>query len=257
MRYDLAIEAMEWSYSRLSTFEDCPYLWLQKYIYDVPGQSKFFAQYGSLMHSVLQQYLSGALSKEDLVSYYLSHFAADVTDKAPSHKIYMGYFEQGRQYLKTLSFPSRKIIKIEDEMHFQFAGHSFIGFLDVLSEDEHGRLYITDHKSRALKPRSNRAKPTIADLELDKYQRQLYIYASAVNQLYGRYPDFIEFNCFRTGTWICEPFQYGRLLDVELWATRLIDKITATDDWYANLDFWFCKQLCDTGYQCEYVLDTD
>ena len=252
MRYDLAIEAMEWSYSRLSAFEDCPYLWLQKYIYDVPGQSKFFAQYGSLMHSVLQQYLSGALRKEDLVGYYLSHFVTDVTDKAPSHKIYMGYFEQGRQYLKTLSFPSRKIIKVEDEMHFQFANHPFVGFLDVLSEDEDGRLYITDHKSRALKPRSNRAKPTLSDLELDKYQRQLYIYASAVSQLYGRYPDFIEFNCFRTGTWISEPFQYERLLDTESWATRLINKITARDDWYANLDFWFCKQLCDVATECEY-----
>ena len=89
-------------------------------------------------------------------------------------------------------------------------------------------------------------------MELDKYQRQLYVYASAVNQLYGRHPDFIEFNCFRTGTWISEPFQYERLLDTESWATRLINKITATDDWYANLDFWFCKQLCDVATECEY-----
>lgn len=159
MRYDLTIEAMEWSYSRLSAFEDCPYLWLQRYIYEIPGQSKFFAQYGSLMHSILQQYLTGMLHKEELTPYYLSHFTTDITDKAPLHKIHMGYLEQGRQYLKTLSFPARKVIKVEDKMQFQFAGHSFIGFLDLLSEDESGKLYITDHKSRALKPRSNRAKP--------------------------------------------------------------------------------------------------
>lgn len=252
MRYDLTIEPMEWSYSRLTAFEDCPYLWLQRYIYNIPGQSKFFAQYGSLMHSILQQYLTGALRKQELVSYYLSHFVSDVTDKAPSHKIHMGYLEQGRQYLKTLSFPSRRIIKVEDEMRFQFAGHPFVGFLDVLSEDEDGHLYITDHKSRALKPRSNRIKPTLSDMELDKYLRQLYIYASAVSQLYGRYPDFLEFNCFRTGTWICEPFRYEQMLDVEAWAMRLIKQITATDDWYANLDFWFCKHICDMAVECEY-----
>ena len=116
MRYDLMIEPMEWSYSRLTAFEDCPYLWLQRYIYNIQGQSKFFAQYGSLMHSILQQYLTGALNKQELVPYYLSHFTEDITDKAPSHKIYMGYLEQGRQYLKTLSFPDRQIIKVEDRM---------------------------------------------------------------------------------------------------------------------------------------------
>ena len=164
MRYDLTIEAMEWSYSRLSAFEDCPYLWFQRYICEIPGQSKFFAQYGSLMHSILQQYLTGALRKDELVSYFLSHFVTDISDKAPSHKLHMNYLEQGRQYLKTLSFPARKVIKVEDKMMFQFAGHPFIGFLDLLSEDEHGKLYITDHKSRALKPRSNRKKPTLGDL---------------------------------------------------------------------------------------------
>ena len=160
--------------------------------------------------------------------------------------------EQGRQYLKTLSFPARKILKVEDEMRFEFAGHPFIGFLDVLSEDDSGKLYITDHKSRALKPHSHRVKPTQSDRELDQYLRQLYIYASAVSQLYGRYPDFLEFNCFRTRTWICEPVQYERMVEVEAWAARLIEKITATDDWYANFSFWFCKHLCDVQADCEY-----
>ncbi len=253
MRYDLTIDAMEWSYSRLSAFEDCPYLWLQRYIYKIPCKSKFFAQYGSLMHAIIQQYLTGALQKEVLVSYFLSHFIADITAKAPSHKLYMNYLEQGRQYLKTLSFPARKIIKVEDKLQFQFAGHPFIGFLDLLSEDENGKLYITDHKSRALKPRSGRKKPTLGDVELDKYLRQLYIYASAVYQLYGRYPDYLEFNCFRTGVWICEPFQKERMEEVETWAAKLIDRITATNDWYPNLDFWFCKHLCDVSSECEYA----
>lgn len=256
MRYDLSIEPMEWSYSRLTAFEDCPYMWLMRYIlrdeYSIVPQSKFFAQYGSLMHSILQQYLTGVLPQKSLVAYYVSHFISDITEKAPSCKIYLDYLEQGRQYLKTLSFPARKILKVEDEMRFEFAGHPFIGFLDVLSEDDSGKLYITDHKSRALKPRSHRVKPTQSDRELDQYLRQLYIYASAVSQLYGRYPDFLEFNCFRTRTWICEPFQYERMVEVEAWAARLIERITATDDWYANFSFWFCKHLCDVQADCEY-----
>ena len=252
MRYDLLISQMEWSFSRLTLFEDCPYCWLQKYIYDVEPRSKFFAQYGSLMHDILRRYFTGELKKEDLVAYYLTHFLPEITDQAPNAKIYDSYFEQGRQYLRTLSFPARKILKVEDEMHFQFAGHMFVGFLDLLSEDESGRLYLTDHKSRALKPRSTRLKPTVSDIELDQYLRQLYVYAHAVHELHGRYPDFLEFNCFRTGTLICEPFQPERLAEVEAWAKRQIETITKTDNWLPALDFWYCKYLCDTSSDCEY-----
>lgn len=204
------------------------------------------------MHSIMQQYLTGVLTKNELVPYYLTHFLTEITGKAPTQKIYQSYLEQGRQYLKTLSFPARKILKVEDEMHFEFAGHLFTGFLDLMSEDEDGKLYITDHKSRALKPRSNRSKPTQSDVELDKYLRQLYIYAHAVHSLYGRYPDYLEFNCFRTNTWICEPFSIERMQEVEEWARDLIKRITSESKWNAHLEFWFCKHLCDVAEECEY-----
>ena len=204
------------------------------------------------MHSIMQQYLTGVLTKNELVPYYLTHFLTEITGKAPTQKIYQSYLEQGRQYLKTLSFSARKILKVEDEMHFEFAGHPFTGFLDLMSEDEDGKLYITDHKSRALKPRSNRSKPTQSDVELDKYLRQLYIYAHAVHALYGRYPDYLEFNCFRTNTWICEPFSIERMQEVEEWARDLIDRITSESKWNAHLEFWFCKHLCDVAEECEY-----
>ena len=204
------------------------------------------------MHSIMQQYLTGVLTKNELVPYYLTHFLTEITGKAPTQKIYQSYLEQGRQYLKALSFPARKILKVEDEMHFEFAGHPFTGFLDLMSEDEDGKLYITDHKSRALKPRSNRSKPTQSDVELDKYLRQLYIYAHAVHSLYGRYPDYLEFNCFRTNTWICEPFSIERMQEVEAWAKDLIDRITSESKWNAHLEFWFCKHLCDVAEECEY-----
>lgn len=204
------------------------------------------------MHSIMQQYLTGVFTKNELVPYYLTHFLTEITGKAPTQKIYQSYLEQGRQYLKALSFPARKILKVEDEMHFEFAGHPFTGFLDLMSEDEDGKLYITDHKSRALKPRSNRSKPTQSDVELDKYLRQLYIYAHAVHSLYGRYPDYLEFNCFRTNTWICEPFSIERMQEVEEWARDLIDRITSESKWNAHLEFWFCKHLCDVAEECEY-----
>ncbi len=253
MRYDLQIQDMVWSYSRLTTFEDCPYQWREKYINHQQSEEKFFAQYGSLMHSVLQKILTGELGGDDIIPYYLNHFLTDIIVEAPSEKISLSYLEQGRQYLQNLSFPPRAILNVEKEIRFTFAGYPFVGFPDVLTADDDWKLYITDHKSRILKPRSKRKKPTKSDAELDKYLRQLYIYAQAVREYCGRYPDYLEFNCFRSRTWICEQFSLNRMQEVEKWAGRLIEQITANDDWEAKPNYWYCRHLCGYSGTCEYA----
>lgn len=252
MRYDLQIDEMLWSYSRLTAYESCPYQWLMKYIFKIKGQSKFFAEYGSLIHSLLQKYLTGKTKKEDLPYDFISGYLKDIHSQAPSKKIYANYFEQGKKYLSELNLPERKTIGVEKRVRFQYAGHPFIGFIDWLSEDADGKLYITDHKSRDLKPRSKRKKATASDKELDKYLRQLYVYSKAVYNLCRRYPDYLEFNCFRTGAWITEPFDREKYIETEKWASELIEKITSTDNWYANGDFFFCNNLCDVCGECEY-----
>ena len=51
------------------------------------------------------------------------------------------------------------------------------GVIDLVGRSDTGGLVIVDHKSRALKPRSKRKKPTKTNQELDEYLRQLYLYA--------------------------------------------------------------------------------
>lgn len=84
-------------------------------------------------------------------------------------------------------------------------GVPFIGYIDFLGELD-GSLYVVDNKSRVLKPRSKREKPTKTDEELDAYLKQLYLYSAAVEEEYGVRPCKLCFNCFRTDTFIEEPF---------------------------------------------------
>lgn len=252
MRYDLKIASMVWSYSRLTAFEDCPYAWFLRYIYESKSRSKFFAQYGSLIHGLLQAYLEGKIAVKDLTHHFLTGFLTKVTAKAPNSNIFVKYLNQGRSYFSDFTFPQRKIIAVEEKLEFEFAGYPFIGFMDLISEDADGKLYITDHKSRALSPRSHRKKPTQSDKELDEYLRQLYVYSAGVFQKYGRWPDYLEFNCFRTGVWITEPFIPERMSEVEAWAGETIERIIRCSSWPANRDFWFCKNLCDVSQDCEY-----
>lgn len=246
---------MTWSYSRLTAFEECPYKWFLTYLYrDENGKplkkrSGFFAEFGSYMHLILQMYLDGILCKEDLPMFYLKHFAANVRAKPPNFKIYQNYFEQGLRYFETIDFPHQNIIGVEQNITFTFAGKPWTGFIDVVSED--GKLIVTDHKSRTLKPRSKRSKKTKADEELDEYLRQLYVYSAAVKERYGRYPDALEFNCFRSQTMIQEPFEIKRYWQVEDWAKRQIETITTNDNWRANPEFWRCNYLCDVCSDCE------
>lgn len=111
---------------------------------------------------------------------------------------------------------------------------------------------ILDNKSRDLKPRSLRKKPTKSDGELDSYLRQLYLYSVPIKDLFDTYPDRLEFNCFRTGQLISEPFQEKALGTTKEWALQTIEKITENDDWSPQMDYWKCRYLCDLNQHCEY-----
>ena len=242
---------MTWSYSRITTFEDCPYKWFLTYIHGgIEKKTPFFAEYGSFMHTILQMYFSGDLRRKELSTFYVMNFKQNIRSSAPNQKIYRSYFEQGFQYLDSISFPRRSILGVEKRVNFKFAGRPFTGFIDVVSDD--GSLIITDHKSRTLKPRSGRKKPTKTDLELDDYFRQLYVYSAAIREQFGKYPDFLEFNCFRSQTLIREPFEQKQFERVESWASQQIDKIVSNDYWGANPDYWRCNYLCDICADCEY-----
>lgn len=248
---------MVWSYSRLTSFDECPYRWFLSYLYrdefgrPLKKKSGFFAEFGSYIHMIMQMYLDGVLKKSDLSTFYVAHFSSNVRSKAPNQKIHHNYFEQGFRYLDNLSFPKRDILGVEQQVSFEFAGRPWTGFIDLISEED-GKLIITDHKSRTLKPRSNRAFPTKSDLELDSYYKQLYVYSAPVKELYGKYPDALEFNCFRSQTMIQEPFREDKFHRMEQWSQKEIEKIIINDDWGARPDCWRCHYLCDVSGDCEY-----
>ena len=113
-------------------------------------------------------------------------------------------------------------------------------------------MYIVDNKSRDLKPRSKRSKPTLKDKELDEMLKQLYIYSEAVKQEYGKYPISLCFNCFKSGVFIEEPFVENTHKEVLNWYEGQIDKIKKSEDFYPSIDFFMCKYLCGVQDECCY-----
>lgn len=250
MNYSHIIDDMTWSYSRITTYEDCPYRFYLKYIKKLKGEPLFFSDYGSFMHLIIQKYLTGELTREELPTYYLANFRKSVIGKAPNLAIFQNYFRQGLEYLRNIQPPEDEILGVEKEISFTLGEKKFIGYIDKVSRSD--GIDITDNKSRALKPRTLRKRPTKSDKELDQFLRQLYIYSISVMNEYGEFPKHLIFNCFRTQTSIVEPFDLEKFKNTEKWALDTIDCISKETEWKPNIEWFRCKYLCDCNSQCEY-----
>lgn len=249
--YRPLIEAMTWSYSRIKSFEDCPYRWYLHYLRGFSGSDLFFSSYGSFMHKLLERYYSGEASADVIQTDYLLGFRDEVTLPAPSDKVFRNYFRDGFQYLSDIKPLPFRPVAVEQRLQFTVNGVRFNGILDLLCECEDG-LVIVDHKSRALKPRSGRAKPLKSDLELDSYLIQLYLYAEAVRQEYGELPKMLCFNCFRVPVFIKEPFRPEAFEQAKSWLVEKTEEIANEENFNPNLDYFKCKYLCEMQEHCEY-----
>lgn len=248
--YSPLIEDMTWSYSRIKSFNDCPYRWYMTYIRNLKDAPQFYTTYGSFMHKLIAGILSGELTKDQAQLKFLIGFSDEVQGQLPAESTVLKYIRSGSSYLESFQTPPYKTIGVEKKIDFQINGNKFVAFLDYIGEDN--GLDIVDHKSRDLKQRSKRSKPTRKDEELDEMLRQLYIYAEAVKQEYGEYPKHLCFNCFRTGTFIKEPFNKEAHKEAIDWATNSIEAIKDTDDFHPNLEYFACRYICGLNDECCY-----
>ena len=251
--YRPLISEMVWSYSRLSSFESCPYKWFTHYILDEEEAPMFYASYGSFIHSLLERYYSGKLTAEELPTAFLLGFSSEVQGERPPEETVRKYIALGTDYFRNFTPLPFTVRSVEEELHFDLDGHPFLAFLDLVGERE-GKLAIIDHKSRDLKPRSGRKKPTAKDQELDSMLRQLYLYAYGMKQVSGEFPDLLCFNCFKNGQFIEEKFSETACGEAIDWAKRQIEEISDETEFRPDVDWYKCKYLCGFHDRCCYFL---
>lgn len=249
--YRPLIEDMVWSYSRVKTFAECRYRFFLKYIHGCEEDDRFFSSYGSYVHHLIEQYYTGNLRKNQLLTEFLSGFLDNVKGMRPKESTVLKYIKDGTDYFRNFEPFDYKMVDVEHRVDFCIDGSQFVGYIDYIGQDDNG-LVIIDHKSRDMKPRSNRKKPTLKDVELDEMLRQLYIYSVAIKQEYGEYPYKLCFNCFRTNTLIEEPFSVDAYNEAISWVKKEIEQIKETEDFYPSLDFFPCRYICGVSEECIY-----
>lgn len=251
MNYSYILSNSTYSYSRIKCFCQCKYAFLLKYVLGYEEEKNFFSEFGSLMHTCIEKFLSKELDKDEIIVYYMTEFSKQITHPALSHKIYENYFNSGLEYLKNLDFKYKDFAGIEKKVNFKVGDYDFVGFIDCVATDDTD-LCIIDHKSKILKPRSHRQKPTVSDKELDDFLKQLYLYSIPMKEEFGRFPDKLEFNCFRDNSWISEDFDIKKYDETQKWALDTIEEIINETTWSPNCDYFYCKNLCGLHEECEY-----
>lgn len=258
--YSFVIELMQWSFSRIQLYRTCPYAWFCQYILREDRNTNFYSEYGTFVHELLARFYKGEATKDEIVMDYITKFNSNVVSVAKGktfESIRENSYLAGTDYLqKFIPFEFKKLIGVEEKIEFELEGRKIIGYIDLVGFLEDNEIEIIDHKSAKIKPRSKRKTPTKTDEELDNYLIQLYLYSIWVFEKFGKYPKYLTFNCFKTGEIIREVFDIEKLEEAKDWAIRTIKRVESETQWKPNLDFYFCRNLCNCRDTCEYLETT-
>lgn len=236
-----------YSFSKLSSWWTCPYGYKLKYIDHKVGIGNAFSSYGSLVHSIMERYAKGEIELWDLSSVYEWEFETAVPEKFPYNKYVVlrnSYYKQGLDFLRSFSgYDGYKILGVEESFELKFNDWLFVGVIDLIFEDEGGRLIIRDYKSKAAFK---------DDKERAKYARQLYLYSLYIKEKYGRFPDELQFLMFRKQQVIKVPFDEEALKGACAWAEDTVKIIREAFDYPPSCEEFYGENLCNHREYCEF-----
>lgn len=235
-----------YSFSKLNAWWTCPYGFYQRYIEHKVGIGNAFASFGTLVHEIMEEYAKGKAELWDLPQIYEWRFDTSVPEKFPYNKyvdLRDSYYSQGLNFLKNFQgYENVKVLGVEEEFALDIDDWQFNGIIDLVFQDELGRLIIRDYKSKASFKNEE---------EKRKYARQLYLYALYVKQKYGRYPDELQFLMFRKQKDpVCIPFNIDDLDEALQWAKDTVRIIRNAFDYPAQCEEFYSENLCNHREYC-------
>lgn len=250
------VDNFTWSFSRLESFYQCPLAWRRTYIDCEPKCSNAFAEYGSCIHKILEEYENGALDFFDLSDEYERRFVDEVVTDFPPNKyvdLRQSYFEKGRTYFEEINLPvdTITILGVEEKINFELGGKPFVGFIDLRYSDQDGNMVFMDHKSASLSwTKKNTVAKSSAE-KMKKYKYQQYLYTIPFIEA-GTKVDFLEWNFFNNQKIYRIPWNKDEYEEAKKWALDTIKLIEQEELWLPNPEYFLCHNLCDHRDFCEY-----
>ena len=237
---------MRYSYSKLTSFYDCPYAFYRYYQLGEEGESNLFASYGILVHSILERYAKGTLKLEELPEEFEASFEMEITEPIMmfGKDLTQTYYNNGIIFFANFKgFWGLHPLESEYRFEINLGKNTFVGVIDLLAKDDNDNFIVVDHKSSS----------KFSKKELKTKARQLYLYAKAVYDKYGKFPTELWFNHFKNNYIEKIKFNKESYEETIKWALDTMDKIESCIEFNPNnSDRFFCGYLCDYRNDCEY-----
>lgn len=242
-----------WSYSRLSSYEQCPYQWYLKYIENRDGDTNWYAQNGSAVHETLEKVANGEIAIEDAGSYYLdlTEYFSEYIRESTREKTENQCLDFFAEYDFDL-FNDYEIVGVEEEVNFSVGEYKFHGFIDLHLRDKDGNHIVVDYKSSSGTLKKNGEPKKQSEDTWNGYKKQALIYAEGIKQKYGEYPKSLLWLLFRDQQTFCIAFNVDDCKSAQDWAVETIHKIESDEEFLPQKSFIMCNQLCDFRRSCEY-----
>lgn len=194
----------------------------------------------------------------ECVEEFYDHITEDISESSKDKKYealcdYLAEFDEG-------IFDDFEVLGTETKCLWDIDGEKFIGFIDlVLKDKESGKVYLVDHKSSDHFMKKDGKTPLKSKEEsYNAYKKQMYLYADAMKQMYGFFPDYIVWNHFLdNGETTVIPFKEGEYKDVIEWAKQTIKDIRADEEFKAKPNFVRCFRICNHRNDCPYKQEED
>jgi hypothetical protein len=247
-----------WSFSRLESYNQCPYAWYKHYVLGEDGEDSFYSQNGTDVHEILDMINKGDIDLEDAAAEYLdrteynSNYVRENIRESTIEKCANFFTEYDFWWLDETAY---EIVASEKELFWKINGHKFHGFIDLLLRSvKTGKLIIVDYKSSDY-PLKKDGKSVLksAESRFLSQKRQECLYAEAVKQNYGEYPVALSWLFFKVQRYLAIPLRDVDFQEAKTWALEMIAKIDADETFAENrTDFMMCSALCGFRNNCEY-----
>lgn len=260
-KYKEIWDNVEYSFSTLNQYCECPYSIYLKKIVQEEGISNAYAEIGSYGHSLNERIFKNEITVQEALEECIEEFGYQITEdisESNKEKKYNALCD----YLAELdeSYKDRyEVVAVELKVQWKIGRNNLVGYIDLILKDkETEKIFLIDHKSanhflkKNGEPLSNQKK------NFEEYKHQMYMYSDAMKKILGFYPDYIVWNHFLDNSEkTVIPFDENEYKETIEWVKSTIRKMKRDEKFKANKSFMMCKRLCDYRESCEYNLFDD
>ena len=247
-----------WSFSKLASFKQCPMSFYLQYVSN-PGNDDelpgYFSQYGTLMHSILEQYYKDELPEFCLADEWRDRYESEVTITPPPFPAGFGEknYNCAVEYLEHFQgLPEGyTVVSVEKKFVIELGGYRVSGIADLVVRDSSGNIEVWDHKTKS---------DASMKKEYQLYRKQLYLYAIWIHGEYGVWPSKLCFNMVKSGRMIEEQFDLSLVKETIDWFVDTIHEVEACDvleNWETCIsdgerkEPYFCRWICGCNPSCD------